>query len=681
MRWHQRSFRAPISRARRSFHHGLEVLETRELLSSAPSALADVINAPVDLANELLSVVNENPSGYTPAQIRTAYGISGIQFGNSPGDGAGQTIAIVDAYDDPDLVDSTSPQFSTSDLARFDAEFGLPDPPSFLKINENGGTTNLPPTDPAGPGNPYGNWEVEEALDVEWAHAVAPAANIVLVECDSINSNDLYQGVIVAASYPGVSAVSISWGTAEFSGEQAYDSDFSHAGVTFVASTGDDGAPGEYPATSPYVLAVGGTDANIGPNGQYLSESAWSNTGGGTSAYEPEPSYQDGVQSTGQRTIPDVAFDGDPDTGVAVYDSYDAVNGQGDWQDIGGTSMAAPCWAGLIAIANQGRVQGGGSPLAGSTEALADLYALPATDFHDITTGSNGGFSATVGYDEVSGLGTPLANLIVPALAGTTPSTTIGVTTNAGPPTVLAIVEEPAQAVTAGAGISILVVAQSSDGDVSPDYDGILTISLEGVSGTAGTGGSFTTTFQDGVAAINGLTITSAGSYTLLVESPRLSAVTSSEFTVLPAAPAQLAIIAEPPSSVRVGGGFSLEIAVEDQFGNIVTTESDISIALALAHSSAKGKLEGTPYARAIDGIATFSGLAINKVGQKYLIDATSAGLAGVDTDSITVLAAKPAVRTKVRRGNHVAQRRRVVKLDRPHRAVRLAVADWSRLS
>ena len=211
----------------------------------------------------------------------------------------------------------------------FDKQFGLPDPPSFLKINENGSSISLPGQDPSGAGNPNGNWEVEEALDVEWAHAIAPAASIVLVECTSDNSNDLYSGVVTAVDRSGVSVVSLSWGSSEFNGEQTFDGDFARTGVTVVASTGDGGSPGEYPAYSPNVLAVGGTSLYLNSNSTYSSETAWSGSGGGTSAFESEPTYQDGVQSTGRRTIPDVAYDADPNTGVPVYDTYNDTNGQG----------------------------------------------------------------------------------------------------------------------------------------------------------------------------------------------------------------------------------------------------------------------------------------------------------------------------------------------------------------
>ncbi|HEY5312937.1 MAG TPA: S8 family serine peptidase, partial [Pirellulales bacterium] len=197
------------------------------------------------------------PVGKTPAQIRQAYAVNQITLdgGAIQGDGTGQTIAIVDAYDDPTI---------SADLNNFDQTFGLAAPPSFKKVDQDGGT-NYPSVDTLdAPGD---TWEVEEALDVEWAHALAPGANILLVEASVTASgpdlDDLMAAAEYAASVPGVSVVSMSWGTSEFSSEAQFDSDFvtpaGHSGVTFVASTGDQGAPGEYPAYSPNVLAVGGT--------------------------------------------------------------------------------------------------------------------------------------------------------------------------------------------------------------------------------------------------------------------------------------------------------------------------------------------------------------------------------------------------------------------------------------
>ena len=352
------------------------------------------------------------PVGYTPDELQTAYGINNIKFGSITGDGSGQTIAIVDAYDDPSFVNSTAAGFANSDLAQFDAQLGIPNLPSFsfTKVNEQGQASPLPGTDPAGAGNLNGNWEIEEALDIEWAHAIAPGASIILVEATSDSNSDLFTAVATAASLHGVSAVSMSWGVDEYSGENSQDSTFvtpsGHQGVTFLAASGDNGGfsytaqglptttPGIlYPAASPNVVAVGGTSLLLNADDTYNSETAWSGSGGGTSLDETRPTYQQGVQTTSHRTIPDVSFDADPNTGVAVYDSYNDVDHSGPWIEVGGTSLAAPAWAGVIAIANQGRVLAGGSTLNGASQTLPALYALPPTDFNDITNGNNGVFS------------------------------------------------------------------------------------------------------------------------------------------------------------------------------------------------------------------------------------------------------------------------------------------------
>ena len=402
-----------------------------------------------------------SPVGYTPQQIRTAYGIDDIQFGAITGDGAGQTIAIVDAYDDPGLVNTSSPNFSSSDLAEFDQAFGLPDPPSFTKLSQFGSNTDLPGTDPAGAGNGDGNWEYEEAMDVEWAHAIAPAANIILVEANSDSFDDLYNAIDVAADYPGVSTVSLSWGSPEFAGETNWDDFFEtpsgHQGVTFVAASGDGGAPGIDPAFSPNVVAAGGTSLTLNSDGSYDYEIGWFDSGGGVSQYEPEPAYQEGVQSTGYRTIPDVSFVSDRSPGVAVYDSYDNTGG-GPWVSMGGTSLAAPSWAALIAIADQGRVAMGGTTLDGPSQTLPALYSLPSADFHDITTGYNGYYTAP-GYDYVTGLGTPVANLLVPDLA------------SYGMSDQLVVTAQPASSLSTGSSFGLTVAVESPGGQIHDRRD------------------------------------------------------------------------------------------------------------------------------------------------------------------------------------------------------------------
>jgi autotransporter-associated beta strand protein len=392
----------------------IEDLETRLV----PSGLARpqfVLYQPVGTARPLGS---PSPVGFQPAQVRHAYGIDQIQFsGNIFGDGTGQTIAIIDAFNDTKLVSSTDPNFSTSDLHVFDQQFGLPDPPSFLKLAADG-SINYPGTDPSG------SWETEESLDVEWAHAIAPGANLLLVEAKSAFDTDLNQAVDYARNYAGVVAVSMSYGESEFSQEAMEDSHFltpaGHGGVTFLASTGDGGAPGEYPAYSPTVVAVGGTYLKIDSSNNYLSEAGWSGSGGGISKYEGQPAYQQGVvtQSTTNRTIPDIAFDASPRSGVAVYDTFNHSPNSA-WLQVGGTSVATPCWAGLIAIADQGRELAHAAPLDGAKETLPALYSLPSADFHDVTSGNNG-FAAGPGYDLVTGVGSPVANRLVPDLVAVT---------------------------------------------------------------------------------------------------------------------------------------------------------------------------------------------------------------------------------------------------------------------
>ena len=200
----------------------------------------------------------------------------------------------------------------------------------------------------------------------------------------------------------------MSWGGAEFSSQATYESHFNHAGTSFTASSGDNGAGASWPATSPSVVSVGGTTLSISSGG-VVSESGWSGSGGGFSAYFTHPAYQNNFVSNTKRAFPDVSLVADPNTGVAVYDST-AYNGQKGWFQVGGTSASAPMWAGIIALANQAR----GAALTGSTAAL---YKLAGTNYsgyyNDIKSGSNGGFSATLGYDEVTGLGTPIAPNVI----------------------------------------------------------------------------------------------------------------------------------------------------------------------------------------------------------------------------------------------------------------------------
>lgn len=363
MWWHDISGRTnrtqssvPSSRRRRTLKPGIacfEQLEPRPLLSSGPVALPDFrITHP---GGHLHPTDTLSPTGFSPARIRHAYGIDQVMFGAIAGDGSGQTIGIVNAYNAPTI---------TTDLRTFDQRFGLSDPPTFTVVGQTGGSR--PGTDPSGRGN---SWALETSLDVEWAHAVAPKASILLVEAHSDNDSDLFAAINTARRWAGVSVVSMSWGGSEYSGQSSYDSYFTtpagHGGVTFIAASGDSGAYDytrvstkavEYPASSPNVLGVGGTYLSADSVGNYLSESGWGNgsssgtyggSGGGISTVVRQPSWQKGVvtQSTTYRTVPDVAFDADPSSGVAVIDCLgrpDSAMVRG-WRDEHGRSDVGRC--------------------------------------------------------------------------------------------------------------------------------------------------------------------------------------------------------------------------------------------------------------------------------------------------------------------------------------------------
>ncbi len=343
-------------------------------------------------------------SGLTPAEVTAAYGLDGITF-TSPngssvaGDGAGETIALIESFHDPNL---------SSDLQTFDQAYGLPSPA-------------LSVVDLAGNETDYG-WALEESLDVEWAHAIAPAANILVVEAGSQTLKGLINAVNVARNTPGVVAVSMSWGFNEFADEAGYNSTFAtpegHTGVTFLAASGDSGSQGgpEWPASAPTVVAVGGTTLIVENSGQYQLELPWAGSSGGYSKYEAEPAYQRLVQDTGKRSSPDVSFDGDPNTGVNVYETS-PITGQGSWEIVGGTSLGTPAWAAIIAIADQGRAVEGEGSLNGSTETLPTLYALPTTDFHTVASFTRRTrLPATAAANTVTGRGTPNGSLLIDAL-------------------------------------------------------------------------------------------------------------------------------------------------------------------------------------------------------------------------------------------------------------------------
>ena len=322
-------------------------------------------------------------NGYTPAQLASAYKLVGAGS-------ATQTVAIVDAYDNPN---------AESDLAVYRSRFGLPACTTangcFRKVDQRGGT--------AYPRGDTG-WGQEIALDVDMASAVCPGCNILLVTADSSSFADLAAGVDRAAAM-GATAISNSYGGREFSTEASWETHYNHPGVAITVSSGDSGYGAEFPAASRYVTAVGGTSLTPSSSARGWSETVWSGAGSGCSAYIVKPSWQVDTGCS-RRTVADVAAVADPATGVAVYDSYGSSGGA-NWYVFGGTSVASPIVAAVYALAGNATTIGPSYP-----------YAHTASLF-DVTSGSNGRCTSrktsqaqylctgTAGYDGPTGNGTP----------------------------------------------------------------------------------------------------------------------------------------------------------------------------------------------------------------------------------------------------------------------------------
>ena len=316
-----------------------------------------------------------SPHGLTPDQIKKIY--------NLPKTGGHGTIAIIGAYNDTTIE---------SDLKKFSTQFNLP---ACTKSNNclkqhimSPGTTS------------DSNWTKETALDVEWAHAIAPKSKILLVEAKTESGANLLTAIDYANSQSDVVAISMSWGGLEFPDETNLDSHFINKNkAVFFASSGDNGSGVNWPASSPNVVAVGGTTLSLKSDGSLSQELAWSGSGGGLSAFEPEPTYQKLFsipKSTNMRAVPDVSYNADPAQGFPIYSN-------GKWYQAGGTSAGAPQWAAIQSL--------------GLTANLTNLYKDKSSNssksfFRDIISGSNGSCSyyctARTHYDYVTGLGSPL---------------------------------------------------------------------------------------------------------------------------------------------------------------------------------------------------------------------------------------------------------------------------------
>jgi subtilase family serine protease len=314
---------------------------------------------------------------------------------SAPATFGGQTIGIVDAFDDPS---------AEADLAIYDTQYGLPACTTangcFRKVNQTGGTS-YPVADQG--------WSLEISLDVQVAHMICQSCKILLVEANSNSFNDLGASVNEAVAL-GATEISNSYGGAEGAWETNFDAAYSHSNVAITASTGDGGYGTEYPATSSSVLAVGGTTLRLNADNTFSGESVWSGSGSGCSVYENARSWQAAVstwsqtQCTSRRGAADVAADADPSTGASIYDGQLYGSAAAGWWQVGGTSLSAPLIAAVIA-------------LAGGTAGVANAESVPYNYFnssnsHDVVTGSNGTCTtimctAVQGYDGPTGLGSP----------------------------------------------------------------------------------------------------------------------------------------------------------------------------------------------------------------------------------------------------------------------------------
>ncbi|MDX3762689.1 MULTISPECIES: S53 family peptidase [Streptomyces] len=329
------------------------------------------------------------PSGYGPSNLQSAYGLTSAAASN----GSGETIAIVDAYNDPN---------AEADLAKYRSYYGLSACTTangcFKKVSQTGSTTSLPSSD--------AGWSEEISLDVDMASAICPNCNILLVEATSATMANLGKAVNEAVTL-GAKYVSNSYGGSESSSDTSYDTSyFNHPGVAITVSAGDSGYGAEYPAASKYVTSVGGTALSTSSNSRGWTESVWETsstegTGSGCSAYDAKPTWQTDTGCS-KRTIADVSAVADPATGVSVYDSYGVTAG---WYTFGGTSASSPIIAGVYAL--------GGTPSSSSYPASFPYASAGTSALNDVTSGSNGSCgssylcTAKSGYDGPTGWGTP----------------------------------------------------------------------------------------------------------------------------------------------------------------------------------------------------------------------------------------------------------------------------------
>jgi hypothetical protein len=485
--------------------------------------------------------------GYGPSTLQAAYNLP------SSTAGSGETVAVVDAYNDPDI---------TSDLATYRSDWGLPacGTGCFSVVNEEGETSPLP----ANAGS--NGWDVEESLDVDMVSAYCPLCHIILVEASSADTADLGAGVNAAVAL-GADFVSNSYGGSESSSDNTYDTDYyNHPGVAVVASAGDDGYGVSYPAASGDVTSVGGTTLSTASNSRGYTETVWGSssggegTGSGCSADSSKPSWQTDTGCS-KRTDNDTAADANPNTGLAVYDSYS----EGGWLEVGGTSASSPGIAAVFALA--------GKPAAG-TYPSSYIYAH-TSDLYDVTSGANGSCSPTylctagTGYDGPTGWGTP--DGVGAFTSGTSTGNTVTVT-NPG-----------SQTGTVGTAASLQISATDSASGQTLTYSatglptGLSISSTSGlISGTPTTAGSYSVT----VTATDTTGAKGSASFTWTINSATGNTVT----------------VTNPGNQTgTVGTGVSLQIKATDSASGQTLTYGATGLPTGLSISTSTGLITGTP--------------------------------------------------------------------------------------
>lgn len=671
-----------VSRRSRLLGHmtaQIEQLEVRIMLQGLPNP---PVTPPTPVqGNEPLQGVVGTPLSLSPAMMEQEWGINQI-FYNVGGtveqaDGAGQTIAIIDAYGSPSIV---------NDVEQFDNYWGLTDSDSsgnfFLSVTALAKTANSESDSAA----VIASWNVETSLDVEWAHVIAPEAHIVLVEAPSQSLLDLADANVYATALPGVTVVSNSWGipVGDIEEPDRFDGFFANPqakindnqNVVEIASTGDTSTL-EYPSASNRVIGIGGMNFDVDLSGNIIDLGDWDMSGGGPDTIYVPPIYN----------VPAVSADADPLTGVWVYDSSPNVSLDGvntidnAWiYEVGGTSLAAPMWAGYVATIDQGLVMQG-QPTLDSPTLMTDIeiagegspnyfenlnpkmptaYPLwptngPIPDAVDIPGNGNTGFGFpnTFNFTSLIETNTRTGNPALEFLEAETKWL--------GDPTYNGVVSEgntldrirftsTLADETAGQAIPTFTVdVENSVNALDTGFNGNVTISLFSGGTLSGT---LTVTANMGVATFSNISISKvANNYIIEATAANVISGESNPFDVVPAAAASMAITSQPTSIWQYNATTPVALTLEDVFGNIATNNnSDVGVSVA----AGPGTFSGAAIAPVIDGVATFTGLTFNTPGA-YQLMFTDDGLTPVISAQFSVVAIPAQQRTTFNGGVYSA--------------------------